>query len=145
MKRLLTVAALLSLVLAASAAFAAPPAGKDKDPQSAAEAKAEKACKAERGTTAASIAAFNEKYGTNKNKKNALGKCVSSKSKDEDDDEDEADEDKNKNETNASKKCKAERGTTAASIAAFNEKYGTNKNKKNAHGKCVSKHAKQKS
>ena len=143
MKRLLTVAALLSLVLAASAAFAAPPAGKDKDPQSAAEAKAEKACKAERGTTAASIAAFNEKYGTNKNKKNGLGKCVSSKSKDEDDDE--ADDDKNKSETNASKKCKAERGTTAASMAAFNEKYGTNKNKKNAFGKCVSMNAKQKS
>ena len=98
MKRLLTIAALLSLVLAASAALAAPPAGKDKDPQSAAETKAEKACKAERGTTAASIAAFNEKYGTNKNKKNGFGKCVSSKSKDDDDD---AADDENKNETNA--------------------------------------------
>ena len=140
MKRLLTIAALLSLVLAASAALAAPPAGKDKDPQSAADTKAEKACKAERGTTAASMAAFNEKYGTNKNKKNAFGKCVSSKSKDDDDEADE-----NKNETNASKKCKAERGTTAASIAAFEAKYGTNKNKKNAHGKCVSKYAKAKS
>ncbi len=143
MKRLLTIAALLSLVLAASAALAAPPAGKDKGPESAAEARAGKACKAERGTTAAGMTAFEVKYGTNKNKKNAFGKCVSSKSKGEDDDE--ADEDKNKNETNASKKCKAERGTTAASIAAFNEEYGTNQNKKNAHGKCVSKHAKQKS
>ncbi len=147
MKRLLTIAALLSLVLAASAALAAPPAGKDKDPDSATEAKAMKACKAERGTSAASMAAFEMKYGTNKNKKNAFGKCVSSKSKDDDeeDEDDEADEDKNKNETNASKKCKAERGTSAASIAAFEMKYGTNKNKKNAHGKCVSKHAKQKS
>ncbi|MDQ3122522.1 MAG: hypothetical protein M3Q59_08315 [Actinomycetota bacterium] len=142
MKRLITIAALLSLVLAASAALAAPPAGKDNGPESAAEARAEKACKTERGTTAASMTAFEAKYGTNKNKKNAFGKCVSSKSKGENDDE--ADEDKNKNEVNASKKCKAERGTTAASIAAFNEKYGTNKNKKNAHGKCVSKHAKQK-
>ncbi len=142
MKRLLTIAALLSLVLAASAALAAPPAGKDKEPQSAADTKAEKACKAERGTTSASMTAFNEKYGTNKNKKNAFGKCVSSKSKDDDDDE--AD-DENKNETNASKKCKAERGTTAASIAAFEAKYGTNKNKRNAHGKCVSKYAKAKS
>ena len=144
MKRLLTIAALLLFVLAASAALAAQPSGKDKDQASPAEAKAEKACKAERGTTAQDAAAFNEKYGTNKNKKNAFGKCVSSKSKD-DDEEDEADEDKNKNETNASKKCKAERGTTAASIAAFELKYGTNKNKKNAHGKCVSKSAKQKS
>ncbi len=142
MKRLITIAALLSLVLAASAALAAPPAGKDNGPESAAEARAEKVCKAARGTTAASMTAFEAKYGTNKNKKNAFGKCVSSKSKGENDDE--ADEDKNKNEVDASKKCKAERGTTAASIAAFNEKYGTNKNKKNAHGKCVSKHAKQK-
>ncbi|MBA3375488.1 MAG: hypothetical protein H0U00_06690 [Actinobacteria bacterium] len=144
MKRLLTIAALLSLVLAASAALAAPPAGNDKDPDSASEAKAMNACKVERGTTAAGRAAFETKYGTNKNKKNAFGKCVSSKSKDKDDDEeDEADEDKNA--TNASKKCKAERGATAATIAAFELKYGTNKNKKNAHGKCVSKHAKQKS
>ena len=142
MKRLLTIAALLMFVLAASAALAAQPPGKNKDQASPAEAKAEKACKAERGTTAQSAAAFNEKYGTNKNKKNAFGKCVSSKSKD---DEDEADKDKSKNETNASKKCKAERGTTAASIAAFEAKYGTNKNKKNAHGKCVSRSAKQKS
>ncbi|MBA3565726.1 MAG: hypothetical protein H0W31_02600 [Actinobacteria bacterium] len=136
MKRLLTIAALLSLVLAASVALAAPPAGKDKDPASAAEAKAIQACKAER---AANMAAFEAKYGTNKNKKNAFGKCVSSKSK-HDDEKDEADE--NKNETNASKKCKAER---AANMAEFEAKYGTNKNKKNAHGKCVSKHAKQKS
>ena len=62
-----------------------------------------------------------------------------------DDDDDAANDDENKSETNASKKCKAERGTTAASIAAFNEKYGTNKNKKNGFGKCVSKYAKQKS
>ena len=144
MKRLLTIAALLLFVLAASAALAAQPPGKDKDQASPAQAKAEKACKAERGTTAQGAAAFNEKYGTNKNKKNAFGKCVSSKSED-DDDEDEAAGDKNENGTNASKKCKAERGTSAATIAAFELKYGTNKNKKNAHGKCVSKSAKQKS
>ena len=77
MKRLLTIAALLSLVLAASVALAAPPAGKDKDPASAAEAKAIQACKAER---AANMAAF-EAYGTNKNKKNAYGKCVSKHAK----------------------------------------------------------------
>ncbi len=135
MRILLTIAVLL--VLAVPAASAAPPTG--DEPKNAA-----KACKAERGTTALSIEAFAQRYGKNKNKKNAFGKCVSSKSKSEDEDEeDEADE--NKNETNASKKCKAERGTTAATIAAFELKYGTNKNKKNAHGKCVSKHAKQKS
>jgi hypothetical protein len=140
-KRFLVIVALLCL--AVPTAFAAPPAGKNPDAgtQAAPESAAEKACRAERGTTAASIAAFNEEYGTNKNKKNAFGKCVSSKSKGEDD-EDEANEDKN--ETNASKKCKAERGTTAASIAAFNEEHGTNKNKKNAFGKCVSKLSKKK-
>jgi len=144
MKRLLTIAALLLFVLAASAALAAQPPGKNKNQTSTAEAKAERACQAERGTTAQGAAAFNEKHGTNKNKKNGFGKCVSSKSKD-DDEEDEAAEDKNENGTNASKKCKAERGTTAASIAAFAMKHGTNNNKKNAHGKCVSKSAKQKS
>jgi len=137
-KRLLVIVALLSL--AVPTAFAAPPDGKKPEAgKQAAESAAEKACQAERGTTAQRIGAFNEKYGTNKNKKNAFGKCVSSKSKGEDDEE-EADED----EMNASKKCKTERGTTAATREAFTERYGTNKNKKNAFGKCVSKHAKQK-
>jgi hypothetical protein len=40
---------------------------------------------------------------------------------------------------NAAKACKAER---AADPAAFTTKYGTNKNGKNAFGKCVSKTAK---
>jgi RTX calcium-binding nonapeptide repeat (4 copies) len=40
---------------------------------------------------------------------------------------------------NPAKKCKAER---AADPAAFTEKYGKNKNKKNAFGKCVSQTAK---
>jgi hypothetical protein len=42
---------------------------------------------------------------------------------------------------NASKECKAERGTIGAQ--AFAEKYGTNKNRKNAHGKCVSSRARE--
>jgi hypothetical protein len=68
MKTLLTIAALL--VLAVPVALAAPPTGSDTK-------NAAKACKAERGTTAALIEAFDKKYGTNKNKKNAFGKCVS--------------------------------------------------------------------
>jgi hypothetical protein len=39
---------------------------------------------------------------------------------------------------NAAEKCKAER---KADAAAFREKYGTNANKRNAFGKCVSKTA----
>jgi hypothetical protein len=45
-------------------------------------------------------------------------------------------------EDNAAKACKKERGTTADSMAAFKNKYGTNANKANAFGKCVSKLAK---
>jgi hypothetical protein len=42
----------------------------------------------------------------------------------------------------ASQQCRSERGTTAASREAFKRKYGTNHNKANAFGKCVSKLAK---
>ncbi|MEX0851184.1 MAG: hypothetical protein WD015_06735 [Gaiellaceae bacterium] len=126
MKILLTIAALL--VLTVPAAFAAPPTGTDLK-------NAAKACKAERAS-ATSIEAFNQKYGTNKNKKNAFGKCVSSKAKEQ------SGEDADEQKAEAAKKCKAERGTTAQSIDAFNKEHGTNKNKKNAFGKCVSKHSK---
>lgn len=94
---------------------------------------AAKACKAERGTTEASIAAFEDEYGTNPNKKNAFGKCVSSKANDTVETQQEAT-------MNAAKKCKAER---ALNPAAFKTNYGTNKNKANAFGKCVSKLAKE--
>ena len=43
---------------------------------------------------------------------------------------------------NAAKQCKAERGTTEASREAFRQKYGSNPNKANAFGKCVSAKAK---
>jgi len=137
------------LTLAVPVALAVPPPDKGKPenpgkstaaPGQSAEKNAAKACKAERGTTAESIAAFKAKYGTNANKANAFGKCVSGKSKKDDEAEDEAE---NAAEEAAAKKCKAERGTTAQSIDAFKQKYGTNKNKANAFGKCVSKLAKK--
>jgi hypothetical protein len=96
---------------------------------------AAKVCKAERGTTTDSIDAFNEKYGTNRSKSNAFGTCVSQKAKQQTVAQQNATLD-------AAKSCKAERGTTAASIAAFNARYG---NKRNAFGKCVSQKAKTKS
>ena len=146
MKRtLIVVAALLSLSV--SAALAAPPADKGKPaspgqsaaaPGQSADKNAAKKCKAERGTTEQTIAAFKEKYGTNKNKANAFGKCVSAqvkKAEEQEAEEQEAEE-------NAAKKCKAERGTSEQSIAAFKAKYGTNANRANAFGKCVSKLAK---
>jgi hypothetical protein len=136
------------LTLAVPAALAAPPAGKGKPespgtsaaaPGQSTEKNAAKACKAERGTTTDSIANFKKKYGTNANKANAFGKCVSAKAKKAGDDEDEADD--KKAEENAAKKCKAERETLG--VQAFKNKYGTNANKANAFGKCVSKLAKK--
>lgn len=41
---------------------------------------------------------------------------------------------------NPARKCKAER---ALDVEAFNERYGTNANKRNAFGKCVSTYAKE--
>ena len=113
-----------ALALMATPAFAAA--------SSTAKSDAQKQCRAER--TAMGTQTFRDTYGTNKNKKNAFGKCVSRRT--------------NKNEAieksahaNASKECKAER---AADPAAFQQKYGTGKNKKNAFGKCVSQKARAK-
>ena len=141
-RTLIVIAAFLTLSV--PAALAVPPAdnGKPENPgnsQSApgqsAEKNAAKACKAERGTTAETKAAFKEKYGTNKNKANAFGKCVSGKVK-------KAEEQAELQEAreNAAKLCKAERDLD---LQAFKDKYGTNANKANAFGKCVSKLAKQ--
>jgi hypothetical protein len=140
---LIVVAAALSL--AVPAALAAPPADKGK-PETDKPAKSESAttqgaaddknaakkCKAER--TAMGVAAFKLEHGTNANKANAFGKCVSGQVKRAD----EAAADAGAEES-AAKKCKAERGTTSASIATFKENHGTNKNKANGFGKCVSK------
>jgi hypothetical protein len=99
-------------------------------PAAAAEQKnAAQTCKAERD---ADPAAFAAKYGTNANQKNALGKCVSGKTR-------EAVEEETEDRVDAAATCKTERDADAA---AFKEKYGTNKNKKNAFGKCVSATAK---
>jgi hypothetical protein len=94
---------------------------------------AAKKCKAER---AHDPDAFATKYGTNVNKRNAFGKCVSQNAKDETEQDQE--------ETlNAAKDCKKERGTAADSMKAFADKYGTNANKRNAFGKCVSQKAEE--
>ena len=42
---------------------------------------------------------------------------------------------------NAAQECREERGSTQAELDAFRAKYGTNHNKRNAFGKCVSQHA----
>jgi hypothetical protein len=86
---------------------------------------AAKACKAER---AADPAAFTSKYGTNKNGKNAYGKCVSAKARG-------VTEQRTEARVNAAKTCKT---LKAEHQAHFETAYGTTKN---AFGKCVSKTA----
>jgi hypothetical protein len=120
--------------------------------QKARAAKAERAearrnasrdCREERGDTAESREAFAQKYGTNANKRNAFGKCVSQKAKAERAEEDAEDAEDAAERTNAAEECDAERGDTPQTRKAFEDKYGTNANKRNAFGKCVSQNAKE--
>jgi hypothetical protein len=86
---------------------------------------AQSQCAAER--TAMGADAFKALYGTNANKSNAFGKCVSKRAQ------------ANGNaQSNAAAQCRAER---SADPAAFKTKYGTG-NGANAFGKCVSGKAK---
>jgi hypothetical protein len=100
-------------------------------------------CREERGTTPEERAAFNELYGKNENDRNAFGKCVSTKAKAKEHAADVKDEEQATEFKNAAKACDDERGDTDASREAFKELYGTNANKSNAFGKCVSKKAKE--
>jgi hypothetical protein len=122
------------MLLGVTGALAAPVAARADTPP--ATQKAEQACRFERGTTDATREAFRVKYGTNKNGKNAFGKCVSAMAKQQSAEQAQA-------EANAPRACRAEQGTTPDSKAAFQAKYGTNKNGKNAFGKCVSAKARE--
>jgi hypothetical protein len=84
-----------------------------------------KSCKTEQ---TADRAAFAKKYGANKSDANALGKCVSATSS-------AADHADLVATIAAAKSCKTER---TPDHAAFTAKYGTNADKSNAFGKCVS-------
>src|SRR4051794_20678429 len=114
----------------------------DKDEQQSEEAKtnAAKECKAERGDAGFAAAhggkTFEQFYGTNKNGKNAYGKCVSTRArqaKAKADDEDAARQD---DRVNAAKQCKAAKKSDPGK---FGKDYGT---RRNAFGKCVSRTAK---
>ncbi|HKP88352.1 MAG TPA: hypothetical protein VJT75_00100 [Thermoleophilaceae bacterium] len=108
-------------------------AKKDQAQEERAHTNAAKECKAEREADAA---AFAEKYGEGKNHKNAYGKCVSQHAKANKAEEDKTDA----NDVKAAKACKTEK---AADKDAFAAKYGTNGNKRNAFGKCVSQNSKK--
>jgi len=132
MRKLLVTTALLGAALTPAAASAADPVRSDFK-------NAAKYCKALKAASGSSFASL---YGT---KKNAYGKCVASTAKKqatEDDKQAEAAK------TNAAKECKAERDDAGFAAAhggkTFEQFYGTNKNGKNAYGKCVSTKAKAK-
>jgi hypothetical protein len=114
-------------------------AAEEENENEAAHDNAAKQCKAERADPNFAAAhgdkTFEEFYGTNENGKNAYGKCVSNKAKEqkaEMDAKDEQDADEFKN---AAKECAAERKDIG--VEAFAEEHGTNRNKRNAFGKCV--------
>lgn len=114
MKRI-TVAASLVAALALPAGALAEPS--DNDTRAA-----QKQCKSERGETKATREAFKAKY-------RSMSRCVRQKAAEEEAEREAA-------QKNAAKECKAER--TEIGEQAFADKYGKNKNGRNAFGKCVS-------
>ena len=107
--------------------------------ESSAQANAAKQCRAEQNDSSFASShsgkTFDQFYGTPPKFKDAFGKCVSTKAK--------AMSSKTESsqvnaENNAAKQCRAEQ---SADSTAFKNKYGTNANKSNAFGKCVSKKA----
>ena len=115
----------LSLIGAVSLAAAAPAVAADGTTPSASTL-----CKQE--LTAMGEATFKQTYGTNANRSNAFGKCVSKRQAKTAEAEKTA-------KTSANAQCKTEQ---AADEAAFTKKYGTGKKGANAFGKCVSAKAK---
>jgi hypothetical protein len=109
-------------------------AAEEEAENKAAHKNAAKECKVEReGYTDP----FARKYGTNKNGKNAYGKCVSSKAKAKKARMDAEDEEEVAEFKNAAKRCAAELEDLGAE--EFRKEYGSNENGRNAFGKCVSK------
>jgi uncharacterized protein YktA (UPF0223 family) len=103
-------------------------AAEAKAERKAAKRNASRDCRDER---TADAAAFSEKYRN-------FGKCVSEKAKAKRAEQDEDDADEAEAQTNAAHTCATER---EADRKAFEDKYGTNHNKRNAFGKCVSQKA----
>lgn len=123
MRKLTFICAVALTALIPATALAAP-SGADKR-------NAAKECKALRIAMGAQN--FAATYGTNANKRNAFGKCVSRLSREE------AAENRAAR-VNAAKQCRTEQ---EADAAAFATKYGTGRHGRNAFGKCVSGKAKE--
>jgi len=114
-------------------ALAAPFAALAADPGSGNGASPAQACKTEQ--TAMGNDAFKALYGTNADKSNAFGKCVSKKATQ-----------RAKSQSNAASACRTEQADTTFAAnhggKTFDQFYGTGKNGKDAFGKCVSSKAK---
>ena len=111
-----------TLAIGLLAAFALPATAVAQPPTKADKRQAAKECRAERGTTDATQEAFRAKYRN-------FGKCVSAGAR-------EIQAERKEARSNAARDCRAER--EAMGVEAFREQYGTNRNKRNAFGKCVS-------
>jgi hypothetical protein len=117
----ITLVAGLALILVVPAVSVAKPTPDRGDKRAAA-----KECKTLRGSTDATREAFRTQFRT-------FGACVKAHAADEAQEEQSAHK-------NAAQECREERTGDAA---AFQEKYGTNGNKRNAFGKCVSQKARE--
>ena len=109
--------------------------------QSNAQKNAAKTCRSEQADSSFASShngeTFDQVYGSGKKGKNAFGKCVSTTAKAM---TDKTESSQTQAEENAAKQCRAEEHSSGSD--AFKAKYGTNKNKSNAFGKCVSAKAK---
>ena len=113
----------------------------DESAQSSSTTSAEKTCRAERNDSSFSSShngqTFDQFYGKNGNGKNAFGKCVSQHARSS---SEQTESSETQSEDNAAQQCRSEESSDPS---AFKDKYGTNANKSNAFGKCVSQHARQ--
>lgn len=104
------------------------PAGAVAEPDESDKRAAKAECKAERGKTSDTRAAFKLKHGS-------MSRCVKKTAAEEEAEEETAFK-------NAAKECKAERSDPGFAAdhggKTFEQHYGTNANGKNAFGKCVS-------
>jgi hypothetical protein len=115
------------ILVATTALFALPALGVASTPPTPADqAAAVKQCSTERN--AMGVPAFKLLYGTNSDRSNAFGRCVSKLA-----------QQNAQNRANAAAQCRTER---AADPAAFAAKYGRGHNHANAFGNCVATNAK---
>ena len=154
------------ILLAALAVLAAPATASAAKPSKADRREAQKECRELRGTTEASHEAFKAEYRTfgacvsekarapkaerkaarRAAKKACRGegaRCVKAETKAKQAEQDAEDAEDAEEQRNAAQACDEERGDTPESEEAFKDKYGTNANKKNAFGKCVSQKARE--